>query len=252
MNYIDNSTNFDILYVLGDTHGENMKIAPHLIGDDKSLSKCILHCGDFGIGFSSVKGDVAMMERLNTRLKKYNTTMYVVRGNHDDPKWFNSSGTDTEEHQFPNVILVPDHTILNLTIQDEAKVVYMNGGAISIDRCQRIPGRSYWWNENVTALSAKDLALIPDNLDIVITHTRPQGVFPINKNGIEHWLLKDMALDGDLDIELGVISDIFEAINAKNSEYRHYYGHFHDSYTECIDGRWHSLLNICELREVRC
>jgi hypothetical protein len=128
----------------------------------------------------------------------------------------------------------------------------MNGGAISIDRCQRIPGRSYWWNENVTALSAKDLALIPDNLDIVITHTRPQGVFPINKNGIEHWLLKDMALDGDLDIELGVISDIFEAINAKNSEYRHYYGHFHDSYTECIDGRWHSLLNICELREVRC
>lgn len=251
MNYIDNSTNFDILYVLGDTHGENMRIAPHLIGDDKSLKKCILHCGDFGIGFSSIKGDVTMMERLNTRLKKYNITMYVVRGNHDDPKWFNSTGTITEGYQFSNVILVPDHTILNLTIQDEEKVVYMNGGAVSIDRINRTPNKSYWWNENVTALSAKDLADIPDNLDIVITHTRPQGVFPLDKRGIEYWLLKDMALDVDLDIELEVISDIFEEINAKNSEYRHYYGHFHDSFTECIDDRWHNLLNICELREVR-
>tara|TARA_R110000803_G_scaffold206817_1_gene274328 strand:- start:1325 stop:2071 length:747 start_codon:yes stop_codon:yes gene_type:complete len=248
MNYIDDKTKYDTLYTIGDTHGENLSIAPMLLGNDSELRKCVLHCGDFGIGFSSYVGDREMMRKLNRRMIKYNITLYAIRGNHDNPVYFN----DEKSHfGLSNVILVPDHTILNLIVEGKDKVVYLNGGAVSVDRVNRTPSKSYWWNEAVNRLSEHDLAGIPDNLDIVITHTRPKGVFPISKDNIKFWMEKDMSLERDLDIELDIISDIFDNINSKNPEYQHFYGHFHTSNLDIIGDVKHKLLNIKEICEVR-
>ena len=248
MNTITDNTNFDVLYALGDTHGENLAIAPMLLGNDEKLKKCVLHCGDFGIGFSTRTGDNVAMIKLNARLSRYNIVLYAIRGNHDNPVYFNNPKFELD---FSNIILVPDHTILNLTIEGKDKVVYMNGGAISVDRTNRTPSKSYWWDEGVNSLSNSELDEIPNNIDIVITHTRPRGVFPVDKNNIEHWLLKDMGLDNDLEIELETISTIFNAINSRNTQYQHFYGHFHMSNTEYLHTNKHKLLNIKEICEIR-
>jgi len=248
MNYITDDTNYDVLYAIGDTHGENLAIAPMLLGADTKLKKCVLHCGDFGIGFSSYTGDRATLVKLNTRMAKYNVMLYAIRGNHDNPVYFNNSDYDLK---LSNVKLIPDHTILNLKVEGKDKRVYLNGGAVSVDRIQRTPSKSYWWNEGVNRLSREELDEIPADIDIVITHTRPRGVFPVSKNNIEHWLLKDMGLNRDLDIELDIISDIFTEINSVNSEYQHFYGHFHMSNLDIIKGVRHKLLNIKEICEIK-
>lgn len=246
MREIKDLTVYDSLYALGDTHGNNLQIVPHLLQTDKESNKCILHCGDFGVGFIKPQGEQDMLERLNKRLAKYRTTMYVIRGNHDDPAYFEG------HHDYSHITLVKDHTTIELNLRGEKKVVYMNGGAVSVDRINRIPSKSYWWNEGVKALDEYQVGYIPSNIDIVITHTRPRGVFPVTKDGIEYWLLKDMALERDLDIELEVITDIFDALRSKNPQgFKHYYGHFHTSNFEKIGEVEHHLLDIDELKEIR-
>ena len=250
MNYINDEIDYDVLYVIGDTHGVNLQIAPMLLGNDKDLKKCILHVGDFGVGFSTPNGDKDKLTKLNTRLAKYNIDLYAIRGNHDDPAYFNLDVYNTD--QYTNVHLVPDHTILDLIVQGNPKKVYMNGGAVSVDRVNRTPSKSYWWNEAVTPLTNEQLDEIPTGIDIVITHTRPRGIFPIDKNNIGYWLQKDMALDRDLEIEIDHITDICNAITAKNAVYKHFYGHFHMSNQEQVLGVDYRLLDIDEIIEVRC
>ena len=147
-------------------------------------------------------------------------------------------------------MLIPDHSMLHLqTIDNNNVSIYCLGGAVSVDRVNRIPSKSYWWNEMVPDLPQQELDKIPKGIDIVLTHTRPQGIFPIDKNGIEHWLLRDRGLDHDLGVELGRITKVFDAINKKNTCYTHYYGHFHMSNTEHFGDIKHQLLNIDELIE---
>jgi hypothetical protein len=103
----------------------------------------------------------------------------------------------------------------------------------------------------VPDLPQQELDKIPKGIDIVLTHTRPQGIFPIDKNGIKLWLLRDKNLEYDLDFELHRITKVFDAINKKNTCYTHYYGHFHMSKVEHFGDIKHQLLNIDELIEVR-
>ncbi len=93
---------------------ENMKIAPTLLqkyhlDNDKEV-KCILHVGDFGMGFTTLKGGITQLKRLNDRLKKYNTYLYVIRGNHDDPQYYNDEvfKEETGINGFSNVKLLKD------------------------------------------------------------------------------------------------------------------------------------------------
>jgi len=248
MNKIKDEEEYDILYAIGDTHGENLAIAPTLLGSDTKLKKCVLHCGDFGIGFSTFTGDRELMRKLDTRMRRYNIMLYAIRGNHDNPVYFNDPHYRL---QLTNVVLVPDHSTLELIIGGNKKLVYLNGGAISVDRALRTPSKSYWWNEGMNALSTTQLDEIPVGLDIVITHTRPSGVFPINKNNIKSWLDRDMTLNKDLNNELNIITDLFQELNWKNEKYQHFYGHFHMSNTEFIDGNIHKLLNIKEICEIK-
>jgi len=260
---VENKIRFEHLMVLGDTHGNNMKIAPHILmkynlNNDKP--KAIIQVGDFGIGFSTKKGDSTSLHRLNSRLKKYNTFLYVIRGNHDDPEWFNNPGymeTIINDDVIENVVLLPDHTLLTLELdgREEPVKIYCNGGAYSIDRILRTEGKSYWHDEPFKCLSKSQLDEIPNDLDIIVTHTRPNGVWPTDKSGIEHWLLKDMGLYRDIEEEGSWMESMFDSIKEENNSFLHFYGHFHESHKEHFEydnKRFtHQCLGIEELVEVR-
>ena len=86
----------------------------------------MIQVGDFGAGFR--KDFLDDMLYLNDVLNEYNVTLYVIRGNHDDPKFFNGN------HNWGNLKLLKDYTVLDL----EGKKILLIGGAISIDRGNRI------------------------------------------------------------------------------------------------------------------
>jgi predicted phosphodiesterase len=255
---IENDKVFDYLFVVGDTHGNNKQLASHLLPNlPQESKKAILHVGDFGVGFCrTVDGELEQLYMLNRRLMKHNVTLFVIRGNHDNVSWFNNPAymdRMINSEMIENIVFIPDHTLLTLELEGKEKPVkiYCLGGAVSVDRTNRVPSKTYWWNEMVPDLPQQELDKIPKGIDIVLTHTRPQGVFPIDKNGIEHWLLRDMGLDYDLGVELGRITKVFDAINKNNTCYTHYYGHFHMSNVEHFGDIKHQLLNIDELIEVR-
>ena len=134
---------FDRLFFLGDTHGNNMQIAGHLIKNkaERFESKAIVHVGDFGIGFeNTLDEEYRKLDKLNTRLMEHNVTLYVVRGNHDDPSWFDGTPFTVSG----NIIFVQDHTLLTIKLKDKGEPVkiYCNGGATSIDRTNRNDSRN--------------------------------------------------------------------------------------------------------------
>ena len=252
---IENHIVFEHLFVVGDTHGNNKQLATHLLPDIlKDKKKAILHVGDFGIGFSTHTGELDTMAHLDRKLKKANVWLYVIRGNHDNPAYFDSNNLKHQDmDKFDNITLIPDHTLLSLqTVLNNNLRIYCLGGAVSVDRIHRTPSKGYWWNEIVPRLTEQELEQIPIGIDIVLTHTRPKGVFPVSKNNIKHWLDRDYNLEYDLDEELDRISEVFEVLYTQNLKgFTHFYGHFHMSNEEYIGNNKHILLNIDELIEVK-
>ena len=244
---------FDAVMALGDTHGKNMMVAPMLLSkyglDNPNTSKAIFHVGDFGIGFSSIIGDRTETENLNVRLKRYNVFMYVVRGNHDNPAYFRPNNEYSDSVQeLSNIVFVEDHSVVELN----GIKVYCRGGAISIDRLIRTEGRSYWTDEVFTRATMEEINEIPSDIDVIITHSRPDGVWPIDKSNIKDWLLEDMQLDYDIMKEAEDIKHLFDGIVSRSNKYiRHYYGHFHSSSIEHFDNITHQCLSINELIEIR-
>ena len=255
---VENNIKFGVLLAIGDTHGENLQIAPHLLMkyglDSDEETKAILHVGDGGIGFTTVTGQMVELNHLNDRLKKYNTYLYVIRGNHDDPKYFNNQEFKTENgiDDLSNIVLIPDHTKLVLDINGEVKTIYCNGGAVSIDRILRTPGKSYWWDEEFKCPLGPGLAEIGGDIDIVLCHTRPAGQYPFEKTNVQRWLLKDMSLSVDIDREELAMKRLCDSIKEDNPDGVHFIcGHFHFSHTGYDGPHKHQILDIDELIEIR-
>lgn len=246
MHKILDTTNFDALFFIGDTHGNNIRIFDN-IPEPNGLPRVAVHVGDFGVGFKHYKQELSYLTALDTELFWNETMLYVIRGNHDDPAYFKMMYPAIEE--LTNIQFVQDHTMLTLVVQGEKKNIYLNGGAISIDRMRRITGNSYWSDEKFICPNDEELDEIVD-VDIVVTHTRPEGCWPYAYNGlVMHYILGDGNLDFDLQKEQKEMLRMFDAIKKNNKkDLVHYYGHMHNSYKESIDNITHICLDICEVQ----
>jgi|TARA_R110000765_G_scaffold263114_1_gene362920 predicted phosphodiesterase len=241
---------FDRLFFLGDTHGNNMQIAGHLIKGkaERFESKAIVHVGDFGIGFeTTLDEEYRKLDKLNTRLMEHNVTLYVVRGNHDDPSWFDGT-------PFPvsgNIIFVQDHTLLTIKLKDkdEPVKIYCNGGAVSVDRTKG----TYFVDEKFTCPSETELLEIPTDLDVIVTHNRPLGCYPsVYNEAVMRWCTMDDMLDFDLRKEQTEMKRMFDSIRQRNNSrnnIQHYFGHYHWSHKERIGDMAHITLAKAELAE---
>jgi len=182
-----------MILLLGDIHG-NFNFLKNQI-HTKNITDCtIIQVGDFGIGFTYKENDKQTLENLNDFLKDVNVTMLVVRGNHDNPNFFNG------DYDFSNLKLLPDYTTLNL----EGINFLFVGGAVSVDRTTRIKEnasnikygsrkRCYWDSESV--VYKPEITKTLKDIDVVITHTAPDWCHPNNKLGfgsfVEDWAKHD-------------------------------------------------------------
>lgn len=235
------------ILILGDIHGNFSYVKDYI--NRKKITDCIIiQVGDFGIGFTTIKNDTNILTGLNGFLKSKNIIMYVIRGNHDNPDFFKGN------HIYDNLKLLKDYTIENINGENFLFI----GGAISIDRQIRLAEEiqfktppTYWLDERFEL----DTELVEnvENVDVVITHTAPNLAYPSNTNGFPKIVLNfaytDLTLLNDLTDERNNMDILLDRLKIKNNIKKWYYGHFHTSKKEIIDGIEFNLVDICNFIE---
>lgn len=241
---------------LGDIHGNfellKREIIRRGIGENEEVAY-IIQVGDFGIGFNN-KSDLETLALLNKFLKLRNIILIAIRGNHDDPSFFQGN------HMYSNLMLVPDYTVMDIY----GKMHLFVGGAVSIDRkyrsgqdyqraCYGSSQKSYWTDE-VFALDEEKLKDIY-GINVVVTHSAPEWCFPDNRNGfgdlVDEFAYHDKQLYDDLNTERSNITKMFKILESNgNAIQYHAYGHFHSSQITMNGYCNHFLLGINEFREL--
>lgn len=257
------------IYVIADLHGFFNVLKVNIEINDL-LKNCIIICaGDIGVGFDKEEVYLHKFEELNKIMENNNVDCFMIRGNHDDPSYFNGSIF------LSNIKLIPDYTIIS---NGEHNILCV-GGAISIDREYRkkmyenkisylsklFPNKSvdeirndnprfYWENES-PILDYDTLQEINSNsikINYVVTHTSPSFAFKKDKDGIKKWIECDEKLDLDTSYERSVMDSIYNTLNEnKNNLICWVYGHFHEHYEEIINGtKFIALKNFDSISDI--
>lgn len=221
------------LYFVGDHHGDWENIFSIIKKYD--VNNCYLfHAGDGGEGFLPEQKQLRQFDQINNFFRARNIFYKSIRGNHSDPYYFSEKRINLSHFE-----LIQDYE----TAVYRDKTIQFIGGAISLDRTQRVPGVSFWENELVNFNKTKC-----KNVDILLTHTAPSWCFPQKFNEIVYnWALRDADLIPDLLEERAVMDEIFKLCQPS----LHLYGHFHSSHTEMIEKCTHKLLDINEFWELK-
>jgi len=227
----------DTIY-LGDIHG-NFNQLIGWMHQNKDRENCYLvQVGDFGIGFRP-KFEHHELKNISKKLKNKNHTILVIRGNHDNPEYFDGN------HDYDNIKFLPDYTTMNLNGYNHLFV----GGAVSIDRKLRQEGISYWKDE-IFIYDEEKLKNI-NEIDVLVTHTCMSFNKPTFFNGLVYsFAAKDPELIKELDQERELVDLMWKTLNENGNKIKlHLYGHFHFPNTEYINDTKHILLDIDEFYE---
>lgn len=208
-------------YYWGDSHG-NFQYMKHELKSKKKANH--IHVGDFGLIQTDVSLAKKILEDLNAVLRKKDSFMYVNRGNHDNPKYWNSA----EIMNLSNIRLMKDYEIANI----EGKMTLFLGGAVSIDRTELVKARfTKWWaNEKFVYDEEKILQIIETQhqIDVVVSHTAPNFSYPMGFNNfVLDWAKDDPSLLADIAEERGNLSRVYQLLTTKFKIKRWVYGHFH-------------------------
>ena len=113
------------MYFIGDTHG--MRPVFSIVDRFKIEKSNLIHVGDFGLGFVSIMQDVKNLEVIDEMLIDTQNKLFVVRGNHDNPIfWDKSKGLNLPK--LHNIHLVDDYSVLDI---ENKKILCVGGGIIS-------------------------------------------------------------------------------------------------------------------------
>lgn len=250
------------IYFTGDLHG-NFDCINYNIKTKKIKDSLIIFCGDIGFGFESMTYYVTILKSINELCLKNNNYIVFLRGNHDDPKYFDGNVFD-----FERVVAVSDYTILHVERSIPCNIMCI-GGAISIDRLYRQKEykmnieylskyisledaikktpKLYWDNEinKYDEVALNEVIESGMNVDIVCAHTCPSFCKPTTKSGITYWLALDSNLDADLTAEREVMDNVFNFLKKNGNNLKCWaYGHYHDDNIEKIENIDFIMINM--------
>lgn len=216
------------LYTVGDTHSISVfkDIVEKVIPENSN----VLHIGDCGIGFS--RKDLYRLERLSDACKLKNVKAYIIRGNHDDPDYWN------RDLKLENVTLVKDYTRLIFPNEKEALCI---GGGISVDRMDRVENVSYWINEGTPYWPQ-----YCNKCDYIFMHDAP-SYFNLPtaslKQNFKYYCENDKTILKHADFQRTVIDRIVALCQPEKI----IGGHFHNSKFEKVGNIEYRSLNINEV-----
>ena len=247
------------IVVSGDIHGDYEKLVYMCCVQYQMTDTLIIVAGDCGFGFYRPDYYDAIYKKVSNRLAKANNWIVFIRGNHDNPAYFDSKQVNYERWK-----AVPDYSVLKAC----GHTILCVGGAISVDRTWRMNEQYideekeeygdlmpyvYWpderpvYNESILDSIGKDHAI-----DVVITHTAPSFCQEVQPSLIENLLKSDKDLLDDLNHERKVMDAIHTYLIENGHPLQHWFmGHFHYSWNSEIEGVHYSILGIIELKELR-
>lgn len=248
--------------VCGDIHGDFNGVIGKLCLQYQLENTLLIVAGDCGFGFNEVGYYKEVAKRHRKPLHDSNNWVVFVRGNHDNPAYFDGKAINHKRF-----IAVPDYSI----IQAAGLTILCVGGAISIDRQYRIKawqqnkGRfpapsdqdplepNYYWENESPILDTEKLSVIGEKfkVDAVITHTAPSFCELQSKLGLASWCLNDENLMDDVNVERAIMDQLYQYLKEANHPISHWcYGHFHQSWHQNINGTFFKLLDILEFHQL--
>ena len=246
------------LVVSGDIHGDFKELVYKCCVQYGMTDTVIIVAGDCGFGFEKPWYYENMYNRCRERLSKANNWLLFVRGNHDNPAYFN---LQLVKHR--RWMTLPDYSVVKAC----GHTILCVGGATSIDRTYRMNSKHFhfqkpdeplapnvYWSDERPVYDQTKLDAINEIcvIDTVITHTSPSFCELSSHQGLHTWAIRDEDLMDDVKRERKVMDDILGYLYAENHPLRYwYYGHFHQSWHCEIDGVQYYMLDCMELRDVR-
>ena len=214
---------------------------PRNIQSDLYNDSVIIVCGDCGFGFNKHQYYIDVLTKQNETYNKTNTHIIFIRGNHDDPSYFNGDIIDMS-----NIKAIQDYSVIKTA---EMNILCV-GGAISVDRIWRKQQevrinkysknnfkKLFWENENII-INENILEELRNNdikISSVVTHTAPSFCMPKTKDSSIGWLKVDPTLNDDLEKERSSMDWLFNEL-IKEHELKFWtYGHFHIDYSEIVN-----------------
>lgn len=245
--------------ISGDIHGDFNELVYKLCIQYQMTDTLLVVAGDCGFGFEKKAYYEQILRRNAKRLNEANNWIVFVRGNHDNPAYFDGT---TFKHK--RMRCVPDYTVLQVCNHN----ILCVGGAISIDRKIRMEAwnkkkaqygfdsnlsdgipRAYYWSDESLVYDEKKMDAIRSaySIDIVITHTAPSCCELQTKSGLTRWAVDDPALLMDVQTERFTMDQLLQRLQADKHPITHwYYGHFHQSWHVVMDGILYRMLDIME------
>lgn len=246
------------IIVVGDIHGDFNLLVYKIWSQYKLKDTLVIVAGDCGFGFERLGYYERMVRRNSKRMEDGNNWIVFVRGNHDNPAYF-----DGKTFMYPRFMAVPDYSL----IQACGHNVLCVGGAISMDRKYRMDyldpisrssqqnellARSVYWTNEAPVYDPDSLSEITSThlIDTVVTHAAPSFCEPTIKVGLKKWVKNDEQLLLDVKAERSTLDKLFYALE-EHADVRHwYYGHYHYSSQGEVNGVTFKMLDIMEFAQL--
>lgn len=251
------------IYAIGDLHGHYDSLINWIKRFD-IIDSAIIVCGDVGFGFEKPGFYEQLCNKFEKACSERNVTIFMLRGNHDDPSYFNGGNRINTEH----FKAIPDYSVIS---NGEHNILCI-GGAVSIDRTTRIAewrqnvykymiwhncpldvaeakvtSKTYWEDEKPYLYdeALDELVLNDIKIDIVCTHDAPPFCPPLSKDGIGDYLTMDEKLSDDIDESRNVFSEILARLVLDNHPVKKWvYGHYHNHEQVVIDDIEYTMLDM--------
>lgn len=239
------------IVVCGDIHGDFHTLTYKLCIQYGMKDTLLIVAGDCGFGFDKPVYYEQVYNKDAERLKKSNNWIVFVRGNHDNPAYFNE-----ERITYKRWETIPDYSVISACGHN----ILCIGGAISIDRELRkkeqakgaLSQTGYYWPDEMPFFSKEYFDAISCPVDTIVTHTAPSFCEKHDHAFLYDWAHVDSMLIDDVSKERQVMDQIYDYIRQKGFPVQNwFYGHFHESWTSYIEGIRFKMLDIMEFCEIR-
>lgn len=219
------------ILIVGDTHGDlsfwRNKVIPFTTRNELSY---ILQLGDFGVWTHTREGR-AYIHRLNVALDDADTDLWFIDGNHEcfEDLYTIYRGNKGQPKPVPmhtRITWLPRGSWIDFNGRNGPTRFLACGGAHSIDKAYRIPGKSWWPEETITPQDVKRCQSV-GKADVLLSHDCPEGVRPAG----EHAEIKEM--DPQTAINRERLTQVMRNARVKLVLHGHWHS-FHDDTT--LDG----------------
>lgn len=254
------------IVICGDIHGDFNLLVNKVCVQYQMKDTLVIVAGDCGFGFERKGYYENIVKRNARRVNESNNWFLFIRGNHDNPAYF-----DGKTFRHKRFTCIPDYSV----VKANGHTILCVGGAISVDRQPRIDSwehnqrnahryshnssdneflsPNYYWQDEAPVFNNDVLSEITNlyKIDTVVTHTAPSFCELQNKDGLLQWAIYDDGLLDDVQNERETMDAIYTKLRAVPKTLTHwYYGHFHQSWHSSIDGVLFKMLDIMELAEL--